>query len=45
MLLLQALQEEYGSKDVAQQGMELLLTTVSKAVENLQERYEGTLLW
>ncbi|KNA07138.1 hypothetical protein SOVF_174520 [Spinacia oleracea] len=41
---VKALQEEYGSKDVAQQGMELLLTTVSKAVENLQERYEGEIV-
>ena len=44
LLLLQVLQEEYRSQDIAQQGMELLLITVSKVVETLRERYEGTLL-
>ncbi|KMT14871.1 hypothetical protein BVRB_3g065950 [Beta vulgaris subsp. vulgaris] len=38
---IKALQEEYGSGDMAQQGMELLLTIVSKAVNSLQERHEG----
>lgn len=38
---IKALQEEYGSNEIAQKGIELLLTAVSKAIDALQERYEG----
>ncbi|KAL2923386.1 ATP-dependent helicase/nuclease subunit A [Bienertia sinuspersici] len=41
---IKALQEEYGSTEIAQQALELLLTTVSKAVDSLQERHEGKIV-
>ncbi|CAO2812751.1 unnamed protein product [Amaranthus hypochondriacus] len=37
---IKVLQEEYRSQDIAQEGTELLLITVSKVVETLRERYE-----
>lgn len=41
---IKVLQEEYRSQDIAQQGMELLLITVSKVIETLRERYEGEIV-
>ncbi|XP_021748930.1 uncharacterized protein LOC110714709 [Chenopodium quinoa] len=41
---IKALQEEYGSKDLTQQGMDLLLSTVSRAIDSLQDRHEGEIV-
>ncbi|KAK9664559.1 hypothetical protein RND81_14G051500 [Saponaria officinalis] len=38
---IKALQEEYGLDDIAQQGMELLLTIVSRVFDSLQARHKG----
>lgn len=42
--MLQVLAEEYGSGGVAHQGVELLLTTLSKIFGSLQVAYEGNCL-
>lgn len=39
----QALQEQYGSDDVAKNGVDLLLATLSKIFDSLQEAYKGQL--
>lgn len=41
---IKALQEEYGSKDIAEQAMDLLLFTVSKVFDSLQEKYKGQIV-
>ncbi|KAL9237823.1 hypothetical protein vseg_012326 [Gypsophila vaccaria] len=38
---IKALQEEYGSDEIAQEGMELLLTMVSRVFDSLQTRHKG----
>lgn len=47
--MLQVLDEQYGPSGVAQQGVELLLTTLSKMFGSLQVAYKGIylswLLW
>ncbi|KAJ8424975.1 hypothetical protein Cgig2_001830 [Carnegiea gigantea] len=39
-----ALQEEYGSKDMAQQAIDLLLATVSSIFDSLQAKYKGQIV-
>lgn len=41
---IKALQEEYGSKDMAQQAMDLLLATVSTVFGSLQAKYKGQIV-
>lgn len=43
--MLQILDEHYGSEGVARQGVELLLTTLSKMFGSLQAAYKGKLSW
>lgn len=42
--MLQVLDEQYGPSGVAQQGVELLLTTLSKMFGSLQVAYKGIYL-
>lgn len=44
-IFLQALQEQYGPEGVGQQGMRLLLATLSKIYDLLLSSYEGTVAW
>ncbi|KAF8402075.1 hypothetical protein HHK36_013027 [Tetracentron sinense] len=41
---IKALQEQYGPKGVAQQGMELFLTALSKLYDSLQKAYKGQIV-
>lgn len=41
---IKALQEEYGSKDMAQQAFDLLLATVSSIIDSLQAKYKGQIV-
>ncbi|KAK9287659.1 hypothetical protein L1049_016096 [Liquidambar formosana] len=41
---IKALQEQYGSEGVAQQGVELFLTTISKIFDSLQAAYKGQIV-
>ncbi|KAK1592520.1 hypothetical protein Q3G72_026282 [Acer saccharum] len=41
---IEALQDQYGPEGVAQQGIELLLTTLSKLVDSLQTAYKGQIV-
>lgn len=41
---IKALQEEYGSKDMAQQAFDLLLATVSSIIDSLQAKYNGQIV-
>ncbi|KAJ0035618.1 hypothetical protein Pint_25387 [Pistacia integerrima] len=42
---IKALQEQYGPEGVGQQGMRLLLATLSKIFDSLQTSYEGNMAW
>jgi len=41
---IEALQDQYGPEGVAQQGMELLVTTLSKLFNSLQTAYKGQIV-
>ncbi|KAK2643929.1 hypothetical protein Ddye_019124 [Dipteronia dyeriana] len=41
---IEALQDQYGPEGVTQQGMELLLTTLSKLFDSLQTAYKGQIV-
>lgn len=41
---IKALQEQYGSDDVAKNGVDLLLATLSKIFDSLQEVYKGQIV-
>lgn len=46
MILMQALEEEYGPEDITQQGVQLFQTTVAKLFDLLQTAYGGQwFLW